>query len=240
MTAAAPQSRGLTALTHLVRTAVKPPSAVELGEGLSALRARTEPRAANSPPRLLGRAIALALAVAGLMGWLGLPYLRSHSSWSERPVAVTQVHGGELLYGGYLSETGGSGVQLSLNDGSSFDLEPGSRGRLRLVDAEGTRFSLEQGTLTCHLSPTGERGWSVDAGPFVVTGQGSVVYVVWDPANEYLEVTPRWGRVRVRGSLVGDEVVLRPDQTLSVSLPRRQTVITEGSRSSHPTHLSLQ
>lgn len=219
-----PESRRLTALADLLKSSVKQPSEAELGQGLSALRAR------SGPPRLAQRwVLVAALAVSSLLLLtLGSAYFQSRSSLPERPVAVDKIEGGELLDGGYLSEIGHSGIKLSFNEGSSFALEPGTRGRLRVVSAAGARLALERGTVACQITEHRKHEWSVEAGPFVVTVRGTDFKVDWDPAHEELEVSLRRGRVAVSGPVVGDELVLKPGQTLTVSLPRRETVIKEG------------
>ena len=219
-----PESHRLTALADMLQSAVKPPSEAELGQGLSALRARN----VRSRP-VLRWALAAALVVSTvLLVALGPSYFLSRPSLPERPVAVDKIEGGELLDGGYLSEIGHAGIKLSFNEGSRFDLEPGTRGRLRVVSPEGARLALERGRVACQITENHEHLWSVEAGPFVVTVRGTDFAVDWDPAHEELEVSLRRGRVAVSGPVVGDELVLRPGQTLTVSLPRRETVIKEG------------
>jgi TolA-binding protein len=176
---------------------------------------------------VLSATLVAALLVSSLL-FLALSYLRSRSSLPEASVAVDKIEGGELLAGGYLSEVGHSGIRLSFNEGSRFALEPGTRGRLRALSPEGARLSLERGTVACQITENHERRWSVEAGPFVVTVRGTDFEVDWDPAHEELAVSLRRGRVAVSGPGVGDELVLTPGQTLSVSLPRRETVISEG------------
>lgn len=221
-----PTSRSLTAFAYLVRGAVKPPSLLELRQGLSAVRGR--PARSRQP---------LCWAIVGVPSLLLLTlipvYFHTRASPPETSVVVTQIEGGELLDGGYVSETGHSGIKLRFNEGSRFDLEPGSRGRLRVIPPEGTRLSLERGTVECRIREHDAHRWSVEAGPFVVTVGGSSsrpahdFTVVWDPAQQNLAVSPRRGRVAVSGPFVGDELALRPSQTLSVSLTRKETVIKE-------------
>jgi len=243
MTAPDPaESRRLTTLVDMLQRAVNPPSEAELGLGLGALRARNA-RAARSKswvrnlrPRgrpLLSAALVAALLVSSLL-FLGLAYLRSRSSLPERLVAVDKIEGGELLDGGYLSETGDAGIQLSFNEGSSFALEHGARGRLRVVSAEGARLALEHGTVACRITESHEHRWSVEAGPFVVSVRGTDFEVDWDPTQEKLAVSLRRGRVAVSGPIVGDELVLKPGQNLTVSLPRRESVISEGRAGREP------
>lgn len=220
------ESRRLTALTDLLRDAVRPPNATELQQGLNALRTRRASNRGHSPWRWAAFATAL---LAGAVFALGLvEFFAKGSSPAERPVAIDKIEGGKLLDGGYLSEVGNVGIKLLFNEGSKFELAPGTRGRLRPVSAEGTRLALEHGKASFQITESRDRRWSVEAGPFVVAVRGTDFAVVWDPAREELEVNLRRGRVAVSGPVVGDELVLRPGQRLTVSLPRRESVISEG------------
>ena len=219
------ESKRLTALTELLRDSVKETSAAELEQGLSALRARAEPDrgARRRQWALLAAVLACVAFAVGVTG-----FLSQGSSPTGHPVAVDKIEGGKLLDGGYLSEVGDVGIKLFFNEGSKFELAPGARGRLRAVSAEGARLALEHGKASFQITESRDRKWSVEAGPFVVSVRGTDFAVVWDPVREELEVSLRRGRVAVSGPVVGDELVLRPGQRLSVSLPRRETVITEG------------
>src|SRR6185369_106915 len=128
------------------------------------------------------------------------------------PVSVAQVEGGKILEAGYLAESGGKGMVLSFNEGSRFSLTPGTRGRLRAVTPEGVRLALDHGTAALRITPSHERRWWVEAGPFVVSVTGTDFTVHWDPTSEELGVELRQGRVAVSGPVVGDELVLRPGQ----------------------------
>ncbi len=221
-----PESRRLTALTDLLRHAVKPPSATELQRGLNALRARgaAKPDAA----RWRWAAFASALLAGAILAFWAIDVLTASSPSGERAVAVKKIEGGKLLDGGYLSEVGHVGIKLFFNEGSRFELAPGARGRLRSVSAEGARLALEHGKASFQITESSDHHWSVEAGPFVVAVRGTDFAVVWDPAHEELEVNLRRGRVSVSGPVVGDELVLRPGQRLTVSLPKRQSVLSEG------------
>ena len=52
--------------------------------------------------------------------------------------------------------------------------------------------------------------------------------MIWDPTNEQFELKLRQGRVAVSGPVLGEELILRPGQNLSVNLARGETVITDG------------
>lgn len=227
-----PESPRLTALTELLRGSVKEPSAAELREGLHALRARAVRQPAA--PRWRWWVFASAALAGAALTFAAVSFVADGSRSSERPVAVDKIEGGKLLEGGYLSEVGNAGITLLFNDGSRFELAPGTRGRLRAVSAEGARLGIEHGKAAFQITEGRDRRWSVEAGPFVVAVRGTDFAIVWDPAREQLEVSLRKGRVAVSGPVVGDELVLRPGQRLTVSLPKRETVITEGDPPPHP------
>jgi hypothetical protein len=106
---------------------------------------------------------------------------------------------------------------------------PGSRSRLRAVDASGARIAIEQGTASFQVTPApaGDRRWQVDVGPFLVTVKGTVFSVSWDAATEKFELRLRHGRVTVTGPVTGGEIALRAGQRLLVDLSRGETVIND-------------
>jgi ferric-dicitrate binding protein FerR (iron transport regulator) len=217
----------IAAFAGYLRGAVKPPGGVALERGLHALRARisTERKGRRVPFR---RALTVALAVSsiGLFAALGLfVWLPSRSA--VKPVAVARIVGGQILGGGYLSEVGHQGVELHFNEGSTFLLEPGTRGRLRALTKEGAEFEIDHGTAAFQITPSIERRWLVEAGPFAVTVKGTDFTVVWDPTVERLDVKLRRGRVTVSGPVVGEGFGLQPGQHLTVNLPKGETTITE-------------
>ena len=216
----------LAHLTEVWRDSVKPPHPASLERGLVGLRLRLSADAAR--PWFVRRMVPLAVAVvvaltlAPLLGSRFFP-----GSRRAAPVVVAHVVGGKILEAGYLAEVGGKGMELSFNEGSRFSLTPGTRGRLRTVSAEGVRLALDRGAASLRITPNHERHWSVEAGPFVVSVTGTDFTVKWDPASEELAVKLRQGRVAVSGPIVGDELVLRPGQNLTVNLTKRETVISE-------------
>jgi len=220
-------SRRLGALTELARRAAKPPTALELDQGLHCVRARIElgRRRARISLRLavLGSALVACVTLAVVL----VPRLFQPANVSTPSVAVTRVEGGAILEGGYLSESGNGGVSLLFNEGSKFVLAPGARGRLRAVTAEGARLVLDHGTASFQITPHLDHRWWVEAGPFMVSVRGTDFTVVWDPTREELEVKLRQGRVAVTGPVLGEELILRPGQSLRVNLGKRETVITD-------------
>jgi hypothetical protein len=168
------------------------------------------------------------LAVCGVVGVVGVRASREHArATATAPAILTSIEGGKLLDGGYLAESGNAGIKLLFDEGSRFVLSPGTRGRLRVASAEGTRLGLEHGAASLRITPSRERRWTVDAGPFTVTVKGTDFTISWEPASERFELGLRQGRVTVSGPIIGEGFALRPGQKLTVSLPKAETVITE-------------
>ncbi|MEO6600193.1 MAG: FecR domain-containing protein [Polyangiaceae bacterium] len=221
-----PDPRRLGALTELLGGAVEPPTAAQLDQGLSRIRARVLGRT-RSRINVRLALLAAALLVCTLLGVVLVPRFLARSS-VPLPVAVTRVDGGRIIEGGYLSEVGDAGVTLLFNEGSRFALAPGTRGRLQAVTAAGARLTLDYGTASFRITPNLDHRWWVEAGPFLVSVRGTDFTVIWDPTSEQFAVKLRQGRVAVSGPLLGEELILRPGQNLSVNLPKGQTVITDG------------
>jgi ferric-dicitrate binding protein FerR (iron transport regulator) len=216
----------LAALVALRRQAEQPPTEAQLAEGLRALRARF---AGVRRRRPLGWRLSMAGAAAALLLVAGLwGASRLRSGWPmTRAVAVARIEGGALLDGGYLAEAGHAGVGVFFNEGSSFVLTPGTRGRLREVLADGARFAIEEGAASLQITPSTARRWSVEAGPFLVTVKGTAFNVAWDPVSERFELVLRRGHVVVSGPVAGGDIPLRAGQRLVIVLPRAETHITE-------------
>jgi ferric-dicitrate binding protein FerR (iron transport regulator) len=221
-----PEFKRLETLARAARSAANSPNRAELEQGLRALRARLV--AARRSFQLTLRVAIFAGTLLASLALLALLFpLRKTARLAERSIAVTTVAGGQILEGGYLSESGGHGIRIEFDEGSQVELTRGTRGRLGAVTALGARLLLDQGTATLRITPNPAHRWTVEAGPFVVSVRGTDFTVVWDPAAEELDVELRKGRVAVTGPVAGDELVLRPGQSLSVNLPKRETVIRE-------------
>jgi ferric-dicitrate binding protein FerR (iron transport regulator)/TolA-binding protein len=217
-------SRGLDRLVELLRRSAEAPTPAELERGLAGLRARLS--APRSPG--LGARGAVALTVSCLLLALVVAWgLRRGPAAPVKPVALSRIEGGRVMQGGYLSESGTTGIRLFFDDGSQCALTPGGRGRLRFDHAAGVRLVLERGSASLQITPTPEPRWTVESGPFLVTVKGTDFSVGWDQTSEHFELALRRGRVAVSGPVLGDDFIVRPGQKLSVSLPRAETVITE-------------
>ena len=226
--------RALAALTELARGTVRPPTTAELDSGLDALRSRGKvPRQSSQRASLRsGSAWSLVGTLAVASAVVAVSVVRSgRAPWpAAAPAALTyQIEGGSLVEGGYLRESGRGGIKLSFVEGTEFVLAPGTRSRLRAVDASGARIAIEHGTASFQVTPApaANRRWQVDVGPFLVTVKGTVFTVSWDAATEKFELKLQHGRVTVSGPVTGGEIALRAGQRLLIDLPQGETVISE-------------
>jgi hypothetical protein len=223
--------RALSALTELARGTARPPTTAELDSGLDVLRVRGDGGGApRRAPRFWLR-LSLVGMLAATSAVVAVSVVRSgRAPWPAPASALTyRIEGGSLVDGGYLRESGRDGIKLSFAEGTEFILAPGTRSRLRAVDASGARIAIEHGTASFQVTPApaGDRRWQVDVGPFLVTVKGTVFTVSWDAAAEKLELKLRHGRVTVSGPVTGGEIALRAGQRLLIDLPQGETVISE-------------
>lgn len=227
MTPERPTSPALSALTALLRRASKPPGAQQLERGLDIVRQRLtrEPRWLWPRRRRWLLGLALASCAALVAGVLGLR--PGKPARFDPPVVLNRVDGGEVTDGGYIEQSGASGVALSFSEGSQFVLSPGTRSRLRNVSTEGAQLAIDRGAASFRITPSHSHRWSVEAGPFVVSVQGTEFSVQWDPAREQFDVALQRGRVRVSGPMLASEMQLRAGQKLSVRLSKGEAVITQ-------------
>lgn len=220
----------LARFAEIVRTA-SAPTLAELNRGLQAVRASARRRAQAGSRR----AVRLALAACGALSVVALVVaLWTRESVTEDRVAVSRIEGGKMLEGGYLAEQGHAGVELTFSEGSRFSLSPGSRGRVRSITPTGARFAVDTGTAAFRITPSRDGEWWVEAGPFLVSVRGTDFTVGWEPTAERFELDLRRGRVAVSGPVVGEELVLKPGQRLSVDLPKGETVISDASAGASP------
>ena len=219
-------SPALAALMELGRDTAKPHTTVELDQGLHMLQRRLATdqmrRRALLRWSLLGATAAGCFVLA-----LSVASVSRERAPAEPAVAVSRIEGGIVLEGGYLSQSGRAGIKLFFNEGSRFELTPGTRGRLRAVAEDGAHLAVENGTAALQVTQSRQRRWLVEAGPFLVTVKGTAFTVSWDPSSERFELMLRHGRVVVSGPLVGGSIALLAGHRLVVSLPDAQTVITE-------------
>ena len=202
-------SRTLTALTELARDSVERPTTVELDQGLDTLLARIAVGRAQRRRFLRWSLVGATAALCIVVGLQVVSVARQRLPDPAPPALAYQIRGGSVLEGGYLRESGHSGIKLLFNEGTKFELNPGTRGRLRAVDKEGARVAIEHGTASFEVTPSSDRRWLVEVGPFLVAVKGTVFTVSWDASSERFELRLRHGRVVVSGPVSGGDLALR-------------------------------
>jgi ferric-dicitrate binding protein FerR (iron transport regulator) len=219
-------SRALTALTELYRDTAEPSTAAQLDRGLDAILAHASGKKRR-------RGLLRWSLMGATVGVSALVLLQLASVYRTRlptpgaPTLTYKIDGGSVIEGGYLRESGHDGMNVRFNEGSTFALAPGTRGRIRVVDRDGARVAIEHGTASFQVTHGGGRLWLVDVGPFLVTVKGTVFTVSWDPLSERFELGLRRGSVVVSGPVSAGEMALRAGQRLVVDLAKVETTITE-------------
>ena len=229
MTTAPGDSKGreaLTDLAELARASVRPPTPTQLDQGLDSLATRIAAGRARRW-RLLRWSLVGTVATASALAAVGIVRPTSTRRPAAGPALTYRIEGGSLVEGGYLREAGHAGVKLYFTDGTEFILMPGTRSRLRAVDSSGARLAIEHGIASFQVTPSSERKWMVDVGPFLVTVKGTVFTASWDATTERFDLKLRHGRVTVSGPVSGGDIVLRAGQQLQVDLSKDETFITE-------------
>ncbi|HYQ46711.1 MAG TPA: FecR domain-containing protein [Polyangiaceae bacterium] len=229
-------SQALSRLTQLARDTVQQPTAAELDRGLSALlSARAASQTSRRRQVVRWSLAAVCAALCALLVVQGTAVWRGRAR--ALPALAYRIEGGTVLAGGYLRDAGNGGIRLFFEEGTKVELLPGARGRLRPVDAEGTRVVLDQGSATFNVARSKERRWLVEAGPFSVAVKGTLFMVSWDPQHERFELRLQHGSVVVSGPIAGGDIELRAGQRLLVDLPKQETLISEepGASATAPT-----
>ena len=94
------------------------------------------------------------------------------------PALTYRIEGGSLVDGGYLRESGRAGIKLFFAEGTEFILMPGTRSRLRAVDASGARIAIEHGTASFQVTPAPRPPLAGRRRPVPGDGQGHRVHGV--------------------------------------------------------------
>ena len=132
-------SPALTALTELGRDAVEPHTRADLDEAYRALRKRFV--AGQVRRRALVCVTVLGAAAACVALAFRIPAMRSQRAPAPEPaVAVARIEGGDLLEGGYLSQSGRAGVTVIFNEGA------GSSSRAARAAACGPSTPMARGS----------------------------------------------------------------------------------------------
>jgi hypothetical protein len=221
------ESPALTEATDLCRDTLGPPTMAELERGLDGFLARISPHKTR-PRRLVRWSLAgVAVALCTLVALQVTSVLRKRWSARESATLAYRVDGGSVLEGGYLRESGHTGMNVVFNEGSRLALSPGTRSRLSVVDRDSAHVAIERGKGSFQVAHKSNRRWLVDVGPFLVTVTGTVFTVSWDPLTEEFDLRLREGSVVVSGPVSAGEIALRAGQRLVANLAKVETVITE-------------
>jgi hypothetical protein len=220
-------SRALAKFTELTRDGVERRTTEDLDQGLNLLFARIASSRTHRRGLVRWFLVGATASLCALVVMQVASDPRKGSRVAEPLELLYQIEGGSVLEGGYLRESGHAGIKLLFSEGSKFLLMPGARGRLRAVDPKGARVAIEHGTASFKVTPSSERRWLVEVGPFLVTVKGTAFTVSWDPSSERFELRLQHGRVVVSGPVSGGDIVLRAGQQLVVNLPRAETLILD-------------
>jgi TolA-binding protein len=220
-------SRALDGVAERYRDGLPRFAPADIDRGLHALRARVASSRMRRP-----RWGYLRLSLIGIgVAFSTLLVLQITSVLRRRPPEpsplVYQIEGGSLLKGGYLRESGRSGIKVRFNEGSEFSLAPGTRGAIRAVDNRGAHVAIDSGTASFRVRQGNGRHWSVGVGPFLVTVTGTIFTTSWDPLSEQFELRLRHGHVVVNGPLSARDIDLQAGERLVVNLAKGETSITQ-------------
>ncbi|MBW1762705.1 MAG: FecR domain-containing protein [Deltaproteobacteria bacterium] len=125
-------------------------------------------------------------------------------------------------------------LPIVFSDGSTVQLSPGSRARVRQLSATGATVQLEHGEATVHVVHRDETRWSVEAGPFVVNVIGTRFRVQWEPSEEAFGLEVLAGTVRLSGPR-GTRRVTRHDGEVRTNLRPPAPVMKEPTIEPAPT-----
>jgi hypothetical protein len=221
------ETEALTGLVDLARTSVPSAEPARMSLGFDLVMARMEARQSRRGRMVRSSMVMAMAAVCVVAVWGAITTVRARLKPADQAALTYTVEGGSVIEGGYLRESGNTGVKLAFAEGSEFTLMAGARGRLRTVDSSGARIAIEQGAASFRITPRQHARWLIDVGPFLVTVKGTVFSVAWDPTGERFELRLQHGRVSVNGPVSGGEIALRAGQRLLVNLPKAETLITE-------------
>ena len=219
---------------EFVRSAIPPMTAAQGESGLDFVRARLAARDRQRVRLFRLSAVGMGVGVAACALWW--IFSGGRVGGLQTQSLAYRVEGGEIVDGGYLHSLGSAGARLCFSEGSELEFLEGARGRLRSVDGKGARFAIERGTASVKVVHRPGARWLVDAGPFLITVQGTTFTVSWDAMGEQLDLRMQQGMVSVTGPLSEGAITVGAGQRLAINLPRREVVLQdmESPATSHP------
>jgi hypothetical protein len=120
-------------------------------------------------------------------------------------------------------------ARIAFSDGSAFELDAGSAGRVTDVDEDGARLVLERGSLRADVVHTGAAHWTVSAGPYSIAVTGTEFSVRWQPDVERIEIHLLEGSVTVSGPMAEPALAMHTGQRLVAYVGRRDLQLSEGT-----------
>jgi ferric-dicitrate binding protein FerR (iron transport regulator) len=183
----------------------------------------------------VGRWLGVAAAAAFVAG--GVFY--GFRTFSRAPLTF-EVDTAEIGNHDYfLVPSGSTSAHVRFSDGSDLTLEPGARGRVAELRADGAAIGLESGKASLHVVHKPGTKWSVNAGPFAIAVTGTAFDVGWSGTDEVFEVNLRSGSITVKGPMATSGIQLNAGERLVASLKEGQlrvehTVAAAGSASGGP------
>jgi len=113
-------------------------------------------------------------------------------------------------------------AHVRFSDGSDITLEPGARGRVAELRADGAAIGLESGKASLRVVHRAGTRWSVNAGPFAIAVTGTAFDVGWSGTDELFEVNLRSGSVTVKGPMATSGIQLSAGERLVANLKEGQ------------------
>jgi ferric-dicitrate binding protein FerR (iron transport regulator) len=143
-------------------------------------------------------------------------------TWARPPLTfkVDSAEVGDQDY--FLVPASSPSAHVRFSDGSDMMLEPGARGRVAALHADGATIGLESGKASLEVVHRPGTRWSVDAGPFAIAVTGTSFDVAWSGTDQVFEVTLRSGSVNVRGPMATAGIQLAAGERLVANLKEGQ------------------
>lgn len=118
------------------------------------------------------------------------------------------------VVGAWVAAGPASALPLSFEDGSRFELEAGSRGRVVAASRRDAVVLLEAGRVHGEVSAQASASWRIVAGPFEIACDKARLDVAWSVERGELVVTVTRGRVVVRGPGAAEGVAVSGGEAL--------------------------
>lgn len=119
-------------------------------------------------------------------------------------------------------------LELGFSDGSTVTLEPDARARVGRLLPSGAELVVESGRASFDVEHTGDTGWRVRTGPFVVKVTGTRFDVEWNPASDLFTLELHEGRVVVEGCAIEGQAIEAGQVVRASCNPSRVLIASRG------------